>query len=95
MRMPSKALAHSPSVDPGGSRPLRRSLQELDESIAAAQQDHQNWALRVFETTRGRQNLQMGDLEEASVDLEGRFALDEAHLIAGTLHAPAVWLLAS
>ncbi|MGD0312899.1 MAG: LuxR C-terminal-related transcriptional regulator [Acidimicrobiales bacterium] len=69
------------------------AVQELDESIAAAQQDHQNWALRVFETTRGRQNLQMGDLEEASVDLEGRFALDEAHLIAGTLHAPAVLAL--
>jgi DNA-binding CsgD family transcriptional regulator len=65
-------------------------LQELDEGIAAAQQDRQNWALRVFETTRGRLSLQMGDLTEAGAALEGRFALDEAHLIAGTLHAPAV-----
>jgi DNA-binding CsgD family transcriptional regulator len=66
------------------------ALQELDESVIAAQQDRQNWALRVFETTRARQHLQMGDLAEAAVALEGRFVLDEAHLIAGTLHAPAV-----
>ena len=66
------------------------SLEGLEEGIAAAQQDRQNWALRVFETTKGRQSLQMGDLAEAGAALEGRFALDEAHLIAGTLHAPAV-----
>ena len=62
----------------------------LTEDIAAAQQDRQNWALRVFETTRGRLALQMGDLSEAAVGLENRFTLKEAHLIAGTLHAPAV-----
>jgi DNA-binding CsgD family transcriptional regulator len=65
-------------------------MQELEESIAAAQQDRQNWALRVFETTRGRQNLQMGELTDAGAALEGHFAVDEAHLIQGTLHAPAV-----
>ena len=32
----------------------------------------------------------MGDLGEAAVGLEGRFVLEEAHLIAGALHAPAV-----
>jgi DNA-binding CsgD family transcriptional regulator/tetratricopeptide (TPR) repeat protein len=66
------------------------ALLELDESVTAAQQDCQNWALRVFETTRARQHLQMGNLTEAAVALEGRFVLAEAHLIAGTLHAPAV-----
>ena len=66
------------------------ALQGLDEEIIAAQQDRQNWALRVFETTRGRLALQMGDLAEAAVALENRFTLGEAHLIAGTLHAPAV-----
>ena len=66
------------------------ALQVLDEEIIAAQQDRQNWALRVFETTRGRLALQMGDLAEAAVALENRFTVEEAHLIAGTLHAPAV-----
>ena len=66
------------------------ALQGLDEDIIAAQQDRQNWALRVFETTRGRLALQMGDLAEAAVALENRFTLEEAHLIAGPLHAPAV-----
>ncbi len=66
------------------------ALQGLDEEIIAAQQDRQNWALRVFETTKGRLALQMGDLAEAAVALENRFTLEEAHLIAGTLHAPAV-----
>ena len=63
------------------------ALEGLDEGIAAAQQDRQHWALRVFETTKGRLSLQMGDLAEAGAALEGRFTLDEAHLIAGTLHA--------
>ena len=66
------------------------ALQGLNEEIVAAQQDRQNWALRVFETTRGRLALQMGDLSEAAVGLENRFTLKDAHLIAGTLHAPAV-----
>ena len=66
------------------------ALQLLDEEIIAAQQDRQNWALRVFETTKGRLALQMGDLAEAAVALENRFTVEEAHLVAGTLHAPAV-----
>ena len=66
------------------------AAQMLNVEVIAAQQDRQNWALRVFETTRGRLALQMGDLSEAAVALENRFTLEEAHLIAGTLHAPAV-----
>jgi DNA-binding CsgD family transcriptional regulator len=66
------------------------ALRAIDEGIAAAQRDRQNWALRVFETSRGRQMLQMGQLGEAAAALEGRHSRDEAHLIVGVLEAPSV-----
>jgi DNA-binding CsgD family transcriptional regulator len=66
------------------------ALQAIDAGVMAAQRDRQNWALRVFETTRGRQMLQMGNFTEAALALEGRFSRGEAHLIAGALHAPSV-----
>ena len=66
------------------------ALHAIDAGVVAAQRDRQNWALRVFETTRGRQMLQMGRLADASIALEGRFSRAEAHLIAGALHAPSV-----
>jgi DNA-binding CsgD family transcriptional regulator/tetratricopeptide (TPR) repeat protein len=66
------------------------ALHAIDSGVIAAQRDRQNWALRVFETTRGRQMLQMGNLTEAAVALEGWFSRREAHLIAGALHAPSV-----
>ena len=66
------------------------ALQAIDAGVIAAQRDRQNWALRVFETTRGRQMLQMGNFAEAALALEGRFSREEAHLIAGALHAPSV-----
>jgi DNA-binding CsgD family transcriptional regulator len=66
------------------------ALGVIDEGVAAAQRDRQNWALRVFETSRGRQMLQMGQFGEAALALEGRFSLDEAHLIVGVLDAPSV-----
>jgi len=66
------------------------ALQAIDSGVIAAQRDRQNWALRVFETTRGRQMLQMGNFAEAALALEGRFSCGEAHLIAGALHAPSV-----
>jgi DNA-binding CsgD family transcriptional regulator len=62
----------------------------IDEGVMAAQRDRQNWALRVFETSRGRQMLQMGHLGEAAVALEGRYSLDEARLVVGVLEAPSV-----
>jgi DNA-binding CsgD family transcriptional regulator len=68
----------------------QEALHVLDEGVAAAQRDRQNWALRVFETTRGRQMLQMGQFGEAAVALEGRYSRDEAHLIVGVLEAPSV-----
>jgi DNA-binding CsgD family transcriptional regulator len=66
------------------------ALQAIDAGVIAAQRDRQNWALRLFETTRGRQMLQMGNFTEAALALEGRFSRGEAHLIAGALHAPSI-----
>ncbi len=66
------------------------ALHAIDEGVAAAQRDRQNWALRVFETSRGRQMLQMGQFGEAALALEGRYSLDEAHLVVGVLEAPSV-----
>jgi DNA-binding CsgD family transcriptional regulator len=66
------------------------ALHAIDAGVVAAQRDRQNWALRVFETTRGRQMLQMGRFADAAIALEGRFSRAEAHLIAGALHAPSV-----
>ena len=66
------------------------ALSAIDEGIAAAQRDRQNWALRMFEASRGRQMLQMGQLGEAAVALEGRYSRDEAHLVVGVLEAPSV-----
>jgi DNA-binding CsgD family transcriptional regulator len=66
------------------------ALAAIDAGVIAAQRDRQNWALRVFETTRGRQMLQMGKFAEATIVLEGRFSQADAHLIAGALHAPSI-----
>jgi DNA-binding CsgD family transcriptional regulator len=71
------------------------ALHALDSGVIAAQRDRQNWALRIFETTRGRLMLQMGNFTEAALALEGRFSSGEAHLIAGALHAPSVVALGS
>ena len=66
------------------------ALDGLNECIAAAQQDRQHWALRTFETNKGDLTLQIGDLLEAGAALEGRYTIDDAHLVVGVLHAKAV-----
>lgn len=66
------------------------AIEAADEGVAAAQRDRQNWALRVFETTRGRHMLQLGQLAEAAVALEGRYGLDNAQLVVTALDAPSV-----
>jgi DNA-binding CsgD family transcriptional regulator/tetratricopeptide (TPR) repeat protein len=48
-----------------------------DDGIAGAQKDRQYWALRMFETWKGRQLLQRGRLAEATVALEGPFGLED------------------
>jgi len=55
----------------------------VDNGVVAAQRDRQNWALRMFETWKGRQLLQSGRLAEAAVALEGLFSLEDADRIVG------------
>ena len=50
----------------------------VEDGIAGAQKDRQNWALRMFETWKGRQLLQKGRLAEAAVALEGPSSLEDA-----------------
>src|ERR1700719_822586 len=64
------------------------ALEAIARGASAAQRDRQNWALRMFETTKGRELLQVGNLAEAA--LEGRFSVADAHRVAGPIHAPAV-----
>jgi DNA-binding CsgD family transcriptional regulator len=66
------------------------AIEAAEDGMAAAQRDRQNWALRVFETTRGRHMLQLGRLDEAGVALEGRYGRENAHLIVTALDAPSV-----
>jgi DNA-binding CsgD family transcriptional regulator/tetratricopeptide (TPR) repeat protein len=66
------------------------ALEAVAGGAVAAQRDRQNWALRIFETTKGRQLLQVGNLAEAATALEGQFSVAEGHRVAGPLHAPAV-----
>ena len=54
-----------------------------DNAIAGAQKDRQNWALRMFESWKGRQLLQRGRLAEAAVALEGSFSLEDADRVVG------------
>jgi DNA-binding CsgD family transcriptional regulator/tetratricopeptide (TPR) repeat protein len=66
------------------------ALEATARGARAAQRDRQNWALRMFETTKGRQLFQVGNLAEAATALEGRFSVADAHRVAGPLHAPAL-----
>ena len=66
------------------------AIEAAEDGIGAAQRDRQNWALRVFETTRGRHMLQLGHLDEAGAALEGRYGTENAHLIVTALDAPSV-----
>ncbi len=61
-----------------------------DGGIASATRDRQNWALHIFETWRGLQELQAGRLPDAAVALEGRFSVDEAGGVLGIIDAANV-----
>jgi DNA-binding CsgD family transcriptional regulator len=69
---------------------IDEALRLADEGLVAAQHDRQNWALRMFETLKGRQLLQTGRLAEAATALEGRYNLEDAHRVVGMLEAPNV-----
>ena len=66
------------------------AFQVVDDGIAAAQRDRQNWALGMLETWRGRQLLQAGNLTDAALAFEGRYSLEEARRVVGMLEAPNV-----
>jgi DNA-binding CsgD family transcriptional regulator len=57
---------------------VEESLALMKDGIAAAQRDRQAWALHIFETWRGRQLLQLGQLHDAAAILEGQVSPDEA-----------------
>jgi len=69
---------------------LDESLQMSNEGVAAAQRDRQGWALRIFETGRGRQLLQMGRLTDAAAALEEQLTSDIAATIVSVLDAAGV-----
>ena len=66
------------------------SLQMSTEAVASAQRDRQGWALRIFETGRGRQLLQMGRLADAAAALEGQVPVDMATQIVSVLDTAGV-----
>ena len=66
------------------------ALEAVTRGARAAQRDRQNFALRMFEVTKGRQLLQVGNLAEAATALEGRYSVADAHRVLGPIHAPAV-----
>jgi DNA-binding CsgD family transcriptional regulator len=66
------------------------ALEAVTRGVREAQRDRQNFALRMFEVTKGRQLLQVGNLAEAATALEGRYSVADAHRVLGPIHAPAV-----
>ena len=73
---------------------LDEALAAATDGIRSAQQARQGRALQLFEANRARQLLQLGNLADAAAALEGRFGLDDAHLVLSALEADAVVVLA-
>ena len=69
------------------------ALAAATEGIRSAQQARQGRALQLFETSRARQLLQLGNLADAAAALEGRFSPDDAHLVLSVLDADGVVVL--
>jgi DNA-binding CsgD family transcriptional regulator len=63
------------------------ALAGAQDGIASAMPDRQNWALHIFETWKGLQDIQTGRLPDAAAALEGRFTLGEAHRVVGIIDA--------
>jgi DNA-binding CsgD family transcriptional regulator len=56
---------------------VEESVELAADGIAAAGRDRQSWALRIFESWRGRQLLQLGRVQDAAAILEGQFSPEE------------------
>jgi len=65
----------------------------VTEGIRSAQRTRQGRALLLFEASRARQLLQLGNLADAAAALEGRFSPDDAHNVLSVLDADAVVVL--
>jgi DNA-binding CsgD family transcriptional regulator len=61
-----------------------------ESGIASATRDRQNWALHIFETWKGLQELQTGRLPDAAAALDGRFTAGEAGRVVGIIDAANV-----
>lgn len=66
------------------------AIQVANDGCVAAQRDRQNWALHIFETWKGRQLLQLGQLADASALLDDSFTFDDAERVVGVLDAPSI-----
>ncbi|HUN32871.1 MAG TPA: AAA family ATPase [Trebonia sp.] len=60
------------------------------DDIRSARRARQAWTIHLFETFRGRQLVQLGQLADAAAALEGRFAPETAHLVVGVRDAASV-----
>jgi DNA-binding CsgD family transcriptional regulator len=69
------------------------SLQISIESIAAAQNERQAWAMGIFETGRARQLIQMGRVTDAAAALGELFTPEMAHQVVSVLDAAGVTAL--
>jgi DNA-binding CsgD family transcriptional regulator len=69
------------------------ALAAATEGVRSAQRTRQGRALQLFEASRARQLLQLGNLADAAAALEGRFSPDEAHLVLSVLDADGVVVL--
>jgi DNA-binding CsgD family transcriptional regulator len=79
---------------------LLAETDRFDEALAAAmagirfaQQARNARALQLYEGSRARQLLQLGQLTDAAAILEGRFRPEDAHLVLSVLDADAVVVL--
>jgi DNA-binding CsgD family transcriptional regulator/tetratricopeptide (TPR) repeat protein len=72
---------------------LDEALACAEDGLASAQRDRQHWAVRIFETSKGRHLLQLGRLNEANAALDGRLDLADAQLIVGVMEAASILAL--
>jgi DNA-binding CsgD family transcriptional regulator len=66
------------------------AMASATSGIQSAQQARQSRALQLFDSSRGRQLLQLGRLSDAAAALEGRFTPGDSHLVLSVLDADAV-----
>jgi DNA-binding CsgD family transcriptional regulator len=66
------------------------SLRLAADRVAAAQHDRNAWGIRIFEIWRGRQQHQLGQLDDARAILEGQFSPETGDRFFGALDAAGI-----